>query len=119
MAKKNKKTTKQNSEVKTTPIEQKAEETVIEEYKTPASESASLLTRVINLFKNKNFLWGAAAFLLPALVLYGVFVINGLHPLGNGQILVTDLWHQYYPFLCEMQEKLQTGQSLLYSENIG
>ncbi len=80
---------------------------------------AKLKEKIISLFKNKTFLIGAASFLLPALVLFIVYIANGVHPFGDGQILVTDLWHQYYPFLCELQEKLKEGSSLLYSENIG
>lgn len=82
-------------------------------------EKNGFFEKAVNKIKSKNFLLGAAAFLLPALVLYIVYVINGLHPFGNGQILVTDLWHQYYPFLCTLQEKLKEGTSLLYSETIG
>lgn len=80
---------------------------------------AKIKEKIIALLKNKTFLIGAASFMLPALALYIIFAVNGVHPFGDRQILVTDLWHQYYPFLCELQERLQTGQSLLYSENIG
>lgn len=80
---------------------------------------ANFFDKIKTLFKNKNFVIGAASFMLPALALYIIFAVNGVHPFGDRQILVTDLWHQYYPFLCEMQEKLKTGASLLYSENIG
>lgn len=76
-------------------------------------------TKVKDFFKSSDFKCGAAAFLLPALTLYVVFAVNGVHPFGDKQILVTDLWHQYYPFLCEMQAKLKEGASLLYSEGIG
>lgn len=34
---------------------------------------------------------------------------------GDKQILVTDLWHQYYPFLVDFQEKLQNGDSLFWT----
>ncbi len=66
-----------------------------------------------------SILVGAASFVVPALILYIIFAFNGVHPFGDKQILVTDLWHQYYPFLCEMQEKLKQGESLLYSHTIG
>lgn len=75
--------------------------------------------KILNTVKSKNFIIGAASFLLPMLALYIIFIFNGVHPFGNRQILVTDLWHQYYPFLCTLQEKLQAGESLLYSETIG
>lgn len=80
---------------------------------------AKLKEKVTALFKNKTFLIGAASFMLPALVLFVIYMINGVHPFGDEQILVTDLWHQYYPFLCELQAKIKEGSSLLYSENIG
>ncbi|MBQ8541531.1 MAG: YfhO family protein [Clostridia bacterium] len=79
----------------------------------------NLKDKIKALLKNKMFLVGAASFVLPALALYIIFAINGVHPFGDTQILVTDLWHQYYPFLCELQERLKEGQSILYSENIG
>lgn len=34
---------------------------------------------------------------------------------GDQQILVTDLWHQYYPFLVDLQDKLKNGESLFWS----
>ncbi len=34
---------------------------------------------------------------------------------GDKQILVTDLWHQYYPFLVDLQDKLKEGESLFWS----
>ena len=40
-------------------------------------------------------------------------------PWGDRQMLVIDLWHQYYPFLVELHEKLQSGGSLLYSWVMG
>lgn len=40
-------------------------------------------------------------------------------PWGDKQMLVIDLWHQYYPFLVELHEKLQSGGSLLHSWVIG
>ena len=72
-----------------------------------------------SIFKNKIFLIGAASFMLPTLALYIIFALNGVHPFGDKQILVTDLWHQYYPFLCTLQEKLKAGESLLYAETLG
>lgn len=74
---------------------------------------------ISDFLKSKTFWLGAASFMLPALVLYIIFACFGVHPFGDKQILVTDFWHQYYPFLCEFQEKLKAGESLLYSENIG
>ncbi len=38
---------------------------------------------------------------------------------GDKQILVIDAWHQYYPFLYDLHEKLQSGGSLLWSWSTG
>lgn len=47
------------------------------------------------------------------------FAVIGLYPFGKGQIMVIDSWHQYYPFFQELQYKLQHGQSIFYSWNMG
>ena len=55
------------------------------------------------------------SFIAPvAIMLYG-FYKQGVHPFGTNQMLVVDLWHQYYPFFRVLREKLLTGGSLLYS----
>ena len=59
------------------------------------------------------------SFLVPFFLLGAAFVLQGIHPFGEKQVLVTDLWHQYYPFLRLLHEKLQSGGSLLYSWESG
>lgn len=44
---------------------------------------------------------------------------NLAHPWGDKQMLVVDLWHQYYPFLYDLHEKLQEGGSLLWTWSVG
>ncbi|MBQ3416513.1 MAG: YfhO family protein [Ruminococcus sp.] len=59
------------------------------------------------------------AFFIPFLLMFVFFAIKGVSPFGNKQILVTDLWHQYYPFLVDFQDKLQSGGSLLWTWRSG
>ncbi len=59
------------------------------------------------------------AFLLPFVIMWVFFAQNEVHPFGDKQILVTDLWHQYYPFFRVEQEKLQGLSSMLYSWETG
>ena len=59
------------------------------------------------------------SFLLPVLIMWFFFAQNKVHPFGDNQILVTDLWHQYYPFFRIEHEKLQNFSSLLYSWDTG
>jgi uncharacterized membrane protein YfhO len=64
-------------------------------------------------------IWEILAFILPILFVGYAFYKTEIHPFGDRQILVTDFWHQYYPFLQLLHEKLQNGGSLLYSWRTG
>lgn len=59
------------------------------------------------------------SFCIPMLLLAVGFVLQQVHPFGDRQILVTDFWHQYYPFLRLLHEKLRSGGSLLYTWESG
>ncbi len=59
------------------------------------------------------------SFLLPFIIMWYFFMKNEVHPFGDKQILVTDLWHQYYPFFRIEHEKLQNLSSFLYSWDTG
>lgn len=67
----------------------------------------------------KNNRFAFAAFLLPVLVMVLAFAVTGVYPFGSRQIAVIDMYHQYVPFLGELQYKLQEGGSLFYSWNCG
>lgn len=60
-----------------------------------------------------------AAFFLPVLILVLAFAVTGIYPFGQQQLAVIDMYHQYVPFLGELQYKLQEGGSLFYSWNSG
>ncbi len=55
------------------------------------------------------------AFVVPFVLMTTAFAIMKVSPFGDQQILVTDLWHQYYPFLVDFQDKLKHGESLFWS----
>lgn len=59
------------------------------------------------------------AFFIPFILIFFAFKVAGVSPFGTNQILVTDLWHQYYPFLVDFQNKLQHGGSLLWTWKSG
>lgn len=59
------------------------------------------------------------SFLLPMILMIIGFANKKIFPFGDQQILVTDLWHQYYPFFRVLHEKLQSGASLLYTWQSG
>ena len=47
------------------------------------------------------------------------FALMEVSPFGDKQILVTDLWHQYFPFLVDFQNKLQNGESFFWTWSVG
>jgi uncharacterized membrane protein YfhO len=55
------------------------------------------------------------SFAVPFLLMYIAYAVMGCQPFGDKQILVTDLWHQYFPFLVDLQDKLKHGESLFWS----
>ena len=71
------------------------------------------------LDKYAYLLYVLMAFLIPFLLMFFAFKVMGVAPYGDKQILVTDLWHQYYPFLVDYQSKLKAGESLLWSWTSG
>ncbi len=62
-----------------------------------------------------NNLFVILAFLVPFVLMTAAFGIMEVSPFGDKQILVTDLWHQYFPFLVDLQDKLKEGESLFWS----
>ena len=57
------------------------------------------------------------AFMVPALIAVLAFAVVGIYPFGENQIAVIDMYHQYVPFLSELQYKLHNGGSLFYTWN--
>ena len=49
-------------------------------------------------FFSKN-MFIVLAFVIPFVLMTAAFGVMKVSPFGDNQILVTDLWHQYYPFL--------------------
>ena len=76
-----------------------------------------LVTKMIDrlkqlLARNRKTL---LAFAIPAFILFVGFMTRGVFPVGNRDVLTIDLYHQYAPFLAELQNKYTTGGSLFYS----
>lgn len=63
------------------------------------------------------FVW--LAFLIPFVLMVTAFGLMEVSPFGDKQILVTDLWHQYFPFLVDFQDKLKHGESLFWTWAVG
>ncbi|MBE6876690.1 MAG: hypothetical protein E7496_08260 [Ruminococcus sp.] len=63
--------------------------------------------------------WEVLTFVVTFLLMGYAFKKIEMHPFGDRQFLVTDAWHQYYPFFQLLFEKLKNGGSLLYSWRTG
>jgi uncharacterized membrane protein YfhO len=72
-----------------------------------------------DILYNKGVLYFVLAFIIPFLIMLNGFKRQKIHPYGEQQMLVIDLWHQYYPFFKVVREKLLTGGSFLYSWDNG
>lgn len=74
-------------------------------------------SRCYDILFNKGILYFLISFAAPMTIMLIAFAAYNIHPfgLGNSQILVVDLWHQYYPFFRVVREKLLTGGSFMYS----
>lgn len=75
-------------------------------------------TRFKNIKLPKNICF-ILAFLIPILIMIGIYIARGIYPFGKDCFLRTDMYHQYAPFFSEFYYKIKNGGSLFYSWNIG
>ena len=59
------------------------------------------------------------AFLLPVLGMFLLMIFRGFEPFGKTSMLYSDMYHQYYPFFVGFRDALRSGDSLLYSWDVG
>ncbi len=70
-------------------------------------------------FEKREWLYLLCAFAAPFLAMTLLMLVAGYTPFGNKSMLYSDMWHQYYPFFKAFREALRSGESLLYTWNIG
>ena len=79
-----------------------------------------MIKKLLNMIKNiKPNYYVYGAFFLPVFIMILAFIATGIYPFGEQQLAVIDMYHQYVPFLGELQYKLQEGGSLFYTWNSG
>ena len=61
----------------------------------------------------------AMAFAIPAFFLLIAMMIAGCPPFGQFSWLYSDMYHQYFPFFKAFREALRSGESLLYTWDVG
>ena len=66
-----------------------------------------------------NWNYQALAFALPFVGMLMIMIIKGCAPFGTNALLYSDAYHQYYPFFKAYRQALLSGESLLYSWDVG
>ena len=69
--------------------------------------------------KNKKWNYPALAFAFTFVGFLMVMLIKGLCPFGDSAMLYSDAYHQYYPFFLAFRRAILSGESLLYSWDVG
>ncbi|MCD8499240.1 MAG: YfhO family protein [Clostridiales bacterium] len=69
--------------------------------------------RFLTLLRENRLLLGS--FAIPFVILMVSYFSRGVFPIGNRDVLTIDLYHQYAPFLAEMQARLRSLDGLFYS----
>ncbi len=70
-------------------------------------------TKLINGWRENRFL--VAAFFLPLLIQWMIFIAMEVYPFGSNSVLVLDLNGQYVYFFEELRNKILGGGSMLYT----
>ncbi len=69
--------------------------------------------------RQKKFNYSLLGFVIPFSAMLSIMIINGVLPFGSKSLLYSDGYHQYYPFFKEFRRAILSGESLLYSWNVG
>ena len=87
----------------------------ISDYYEEKSGGSKPLRRFYNWLSNKKYSYLLYAFILPVILNYLVYLSMGIHPFGNGSVLVLDLNGQYVYFYEALRNAVYGQTSLLYS----
>lgn len=72
------------------------------------------IVKKLGLFIRRNYVI-LLSFFLPAIILEIAYATHGIFPFGKRGLLIIDLYHQYAPFISDLQDKFRSFSSLLYS----
>lgn len=59
------------------------------------------------------------SFFGPFVIMFAIFIGNGIYPFGDRSFVVSDMYHQYLPFFQEFFTKIRAGEGIDYSWNVG
>jgi len=55
------------------------------------------------------------SFFIPVIILEIAYITREIYPFGNRNVLLIDLYHQYAPFLSDLQDRLRSFSGFLYT----
>ena len=61
--------------------------------------------------------WVLITFLTASIIISIIYILNKVSPFGNNSLLTIDFYHQYGPMLNELVDRVNSGETLLYSLN--
>ena len=69
--------------------------------------------------KNRKWNYVGLSFAFTVIVFLCMMLAKGMIPFGESSLLYSDSYHQYYPFFKAFRRALRSGESLLYSWDVG
>ena len=69
--------------------------------------------------KNRNWNYVGIGFAITFVGFLIMMLAKGMVPFGDSSLLYSDAYHQYYPFFVAFRKALRSGESLLYSWDVG
>ena len=75
------------------------------------------MKKIINKLKKYNFIF--YTFILSFIIIYCIYKLQEIAPLGRNSMLTIDFFHQYGPMLSEFFDRINNGENLIYSFNLG
>ena len=73
----------------------------------------------LSQLRSRKWFYSAVAFAMPFTGILILMIAVGATPFGNKSLLYSDMWHQYFPFFKAFRKALLSGESILYSWNVG
>ena len=73
----------------------------------------------LSQLRSRKWFYSAVAFAMPFTAILILMICVGATPFGNKSLLYSDMWHQYFPFFKAFRKALLSGESILYSWNVG
>ena len=83
------------------------------QFKTPLAPKTNVREYLISLVRERKYL--GACFILPAIIMWIIYICMQVYPFGEESVLVLDLNGQYVYFFEELKNIIYSDGSLLYS----